>query len=389
MKVLMYEHTGRKGLFIYTRNISEGLAKKGCDISLLTTTDCIYKNDRIHVIKALKPVTFDNWLLKFKPFWALESFYRACNNSRKRMTVANSIRPDIVHLQLTKPLVDQFFLPLLSNKFNTVLTVHDVRYHSSGNINNRKSFLRRTYSSAHHIIVHTINNKNQMINEFSISPENISVIPHGTHGPDNNLISRQNARDALGIKQQIPVILFFGNIRENKGLDLLIKAFPSVLKSHSESLLLIAGSALSDESAARYLKLIKDLNLSNNAKTEIRFIEESEVAALFRSSDIIVLPYKTFSSQSGVLLQSYKYGRPVVVTDTGGLGEAVTEDKTGVVVKSTAESISSGIIRLINDRDLYDKSSKNMLYSIKDKYHWDIVSKKTMELYGKLLTNKS
>lgn len=385
MKVLMYEQTGLKGLFQYSLNLSEALSRGGCEVSLLTSSSCQFTSSNVEMIKELHPVELDRWHMKFKPFLFASKLSRVISNSRKRHSVSKNLQPDIIHLQLTKPIVDQFCLPLLSRHFKIVLTVHDVRYHDPGNINNRKSFLRRTYCSAHHLIVHTKKNKDQLTEEFPISPEKVSIIPHGAKPPAPHLPEQDTSRLSVGMTKAGPLILFLGNIRDNKGLDLLLEAMASVVSPYPEACLLIAGSLPWGESFNKYDSMIDSFGLRENVMKRVRFIEESEFDTLFQASDIVALPYRSFASQSGVLLQAYGYGKPVVVTDVGGLGELVRRDNTGIVTSPSPRSISSGIIRLIEDKEMYEEYSLNMTRAVKNEYGWEAVSGKTIEVYKKVM----
>lgn len=381
LKILMYTSSGYGGLFHYSKCLCEGLSKVGCEIILVTATDCSFESSNMRIIRNLKPMSDDLWYLKYKPLWAVDRLYRAWSNSRRRHSICEELNPDIVHLQLNIPLVDQFYVPMLSKRFTTVMTVHDVRLHDKDKINNRKSYLGRMYRSAHNLIVHTVSNREQLVREFSINPEKICVIPLGVSMPDDNLLSRQEARNYLTIHQDIPIVLFFGNLRENKGLDVLLNAMALIIKDVPEAMLLIAGRMPFGKTFDKYERLIKQLGVKANVKVKVGWIEEQEMEYYYQASDIIALPYKSFASQSAVLLQAYRYGKPVIVTNVGGLGEVVLNDKTGVVVESNAESVYSGIMKLLKNRKLYNNASSNMMKSVRDKYSWDIVAVKTKEFY--------
>lgn len=384
MKALMFEPSGIGGHALYVKNLSTALSNHGIDTILLTSNPYSFANESLNYkfVDTLKQMRADLSYLKVRPLWAADRFYRAFYNAYKRNKFCSLMKPGIVHLQLTVPLVDQIYVPFLSRKFKTVYTVHNVILHKD-NINNRKSFLNRIYQSVNHLIVHTNSNKDQLITEFSISAEKITVIPHGIDPPPANLENKSNIREKLNISQNTPVVLFFGSIRANKGLELLLKAMPLIIKDTPKVKLLIAGSMPLGETFDKYECLINELKLKDNVILEVRWIEDHEMELYFQASDIVVLPYTSFASQSGVLLQTYKYGKPVVVTDVGGLGETIREDKTGIVVEKIPEALAESILKLFTDKAFYHSCSQNMLKAAKEKYDWDIVAKKTMEVYKK------
>lgn len=388
MKVLMCVHTGDDGLFIYAKELSESLSHQGCTVYLLTTYDCPHESGDINILRYLQTAHERSGNMWNRLSWAAKSLRRVLHNSRKRTEVCRFLRPDIVHLQLTKPIVDQFYVAALSKEFNTVLTVHDVRHHQSGNINNRKSFLRRLFHSVHLLIVHAAANKRQLMEEFSVPPERIVAIPHGVSSFRGNFCSREEARQALGLQQESSMVLFFGNIRENKGLDILLDAMHFVVMRHPSARLLIAGRIDHRESLKRYESLLTGLGLQNHVILRVGWIEDDIMEKYFLAADIVALPYKSFASQSGVLLQAYKYGKPVVVTDVGGLGETVSEDKTGLVVEAVPEAICSGILQLLEGKHLYEESSLNMRAALDNKYQWDKVAYQTRGVYETLLRTR-
>lgn len=386
MKVFLYETTGYGGHALYVKNLSSALSDNGNEIVLLTSNPYSFANERLNYkfVDTLKQMRADLSYLKVRPLWAADRFYRAFYNAYQRNKFCSLMKPDIVHLQLTIPLVDQIYVPFLSKKCKTVYTVHNVILHKD-NINNRKSFLNRIYQSVNHLIVHTNSNKGQLITEFGISAEKITVIPHGTDTPPVNLENKSNIREKLSISQNTPVVLFFGSIRANKGLELLLKAMPLVIKSSPKTQLIVAGSMPLGETFDKYERLINELRLKDNVILEVRWIEDHEMELYFQASDIVALPYTSFASQSGVLLQTYKYGKPVVVTDVGGLGETVREDETGLVAEKSPEAVAASILKLLKDKELYYRYSQNMLNAVREKYNWDIVAKKTIEVYKKVL----
>ncbi|MBS4012819.1 MAG: glycosyltransferase family 4 protein [Bacteroidetes bacterium] len=386
MKVLLYEPTGYGGHALYVKNLSSALSDNGNEIVLLTSNPYSFANERLNYkfVDTLKQMRADLSYLKVRPLWAADRFYRAFYNAYKRNKICSLMKPDIVHLQLTVPLVDQIYVPFLSRKYKTVYTVHNVILHKD-TINNRKSFLNRIYQSVNHLIVHTNSNKDQLITEFSISAEKITVIPHGIDPPPVNLENKSNIREKLSISQNTPVVLFFGSIRANKGLDVLLKAMPLVIKSSPKTQLIVAGGMPLGERFDKYERLINELRLKDNVILEVRWIEDHEMELYFQASDIVALPYTSFASQSGVLLQTYKYGKPVVVTDVGGLSETVRDDETGIVVEQSPEVVAASILRLLEDKELYYRYSQNMLNAVLEKYNWDIVAKKTIDIYRKVL----
>jgi glycosyltransferase involved in cell wall biosynthesis len=115
------------------------------------------------------------------------------------------------------------------------------------------------------------------------------------------------------------VILFFGNVRRYKGLGDLLAAFPAV-RAKTPAVLVVAGKFF--ESEDEYRRQVAELGLDADVKLFPGYVPDAEVAALFRASDLIVLPYRS-GSQTGIAPLAAALGKPVVSTDAGGISEAL------------------------------------------------------------------
>lgn len=149
-------------------------------------------------------------------------------------------------------------------------------------------------------------------------------------------------RKALGYSAGDKVILFFGYVRKYKGLDILLRAFPGILKDIPEAKLLIVGEFYDDPQI--YLSLIDELGIKNSVKIVNQFVPNEAVGKYYSASDVVVLPYRT-GTQSGILNVAYGFERPVIVTDVGGLAESVDEGSTGLIVKPESPEAIQGVIR--------------------------------------------
>jgi len=141
-------------------------------------------------------------------------------------------------------------------------------------------------------------------------------------------LTKEIARKRLNIRSD-HVILFFGYIREYKGLDILIAAMPEVVKRIPDAHLLIVGESY--EKISRYTDQISRLGLQSNVTLINSFVPNEEVGLYFTAGDVVCLPYRS-ATQSGPLNIAYGMGKPVIVTDVGGLAEFVVPEKTGFVV---------------------------------------------------------
>jgi glycosyltransferase involved in cell wall biosynthesis len=191
---------------------------------------------------------------------------------------------------------------------------------------------------------------------------------------------RTEACNALGLDPAIRYSLFFGLIRDYKGLDTLIEAWAKFRKE--EHKLLIAGEFYA--SREKYVDLITKLGLGDDIILHDHFIPDSEVANYFSVADCVVLPYKT-ATQSGVTQIAYNFRTPIIVTDVGGLKEIVPDGKVGYVVESSAEGVLNGLNR-IYEQGRIEEFVANMEHERK-RFSWEAMCNKIEEVYE--LTNKN
>lgn len=138
---------------------------------------------------------------------------------------------------------------------------------------------------------------------------------------------RADARAQLGLADA-PTLLFFGFVRHYKGLDTLLHAL-ALLRPKLPCQLVVAGEIWGD--AGVWDTLITELDLCEQVRLENRYIAEEDIAIYFASADLVVLPYRS-ATGSGVVRMAHSHGRPVVVTRSGALPDAVVDGVTGYVV---------------------------------------------------------
>ncbi len=182
---------------------------------------------------------------------------------------------------------------------------------------------------------------------------------------ENRKTKKEDAKKALGISPSEQVILFFGYVREYKGLKDLIACLPRVLSKMSVRLL-IAGEFWQDKQD--YLDMIASLHLEKNTTIADRYIADSEVQNYFNACDVVVLPYRS-GTQSGVVQTAFGFDKPVICTDVGGLGESVTDRVTGYVVpKDDTKPLADAIIEYFHEKK--EAEFAQNIKKDKDRFSW-------------------
>lgn len=189
-----------------------------------------------------------------------------------------------------------------------------------------------------------------------------------------NGIDKEEAKKFLKLNDK-KILLFFGFIRDYKGLDVLIEAFAIVRKSLDVKLI-VAGEFYEPEQ--KYLKLIARDKLENFIILKRDFIPTTDVKYYFSASDAVVLPYKS-ATQSGIVQVAVNFCMPVIATNVGGIGEVIEDGKTGFVIeKENPEKLAQAIIRFYNEGR--EKEFTDNMKSLKEKYSWHNFVKGMFEL---------
>jgi glycosyltransferase involved in cell wall biosynthesis len=211
----------------------------------------------------------------------------------------------------------------------------------------------------------------------------VRLNPHPLFDNYGPAVSREQALSELRLNPDHKYILFFGFIRSYKGLDLLIEALSYEGLKGKDIRLVVAGEFYEDE--APYRELVRKYDLSEEIIFHDHFIKDSEVPLYFSMADLVVQPYKS-ATQSGVTQIAYQYGKPMLVTDVGGLKEIVSHGKCGYVVKPDPREISISLIDYFeNDRKA---SFTECVINEKKKFSWEKMTGTINEVLSECLGSK-
>ena len=209
-----------------------------------------------------------------------------------------------------------------------------------------------------------------------------SFCPHPLFDNFGEAISKASAKKILKLEENTNYLLFFGFIRDYKGLDILLEAFADEKLKKLPLKLIVAGEFYSD--SKQYYEIINRNNLKDRVIMHTDFIKDSEVVNYFCAADIIVQPYKT-ATQSGVTQIAYHFNKPMIVTDVGGLSEIIPDKKVGFVVKTNSKAIADAIYAFY-DQNLESEFVNNVMVE-KEKYSWKRMTEAVNEVFNKLKNN--
>ncbi len=254
-----------------------------------------------------------------------------------------------------------------------VLTIHDIESFSKKKVSS--SIERFAYALISAFIVH--NKFSYDVLKEKITSNRITIIKHGNYVPFVKQVGNKE------IKQPFK-ILFFGQIKKVKGLDILLHALSIVKKQTINFELCIAGRVWRDN-IEFYKSIIELHHLATNVKMDLRFIPDDELVTLFEEASIVVLPYKEIY-QSGVLLKSMSFGRAVLCSDLPPFKEIISDGINGFLFESeNPESLANKIIHIYHNQEKLQRIEKVAFDDVVCSHDWNKIGHFTNELYIKQL----
>ena len=190
-------------------------------------------------------------------------------------------------------------------------------------------------------------------------------------------MSRNEALQKLKLDPQFNYILFFGFIRDYKGLDILLEAFADERLQKLPLKLIMAGEFYSKPD--KYLQLITNLKLENRIILKTDFIPNEEVNLYFCAANIVVQPYKS-ATQSGVTQIGFHFHKPMLVTNVGGLSEIILHNQMGYVVEPVPIEIVDSLVDFFENQR--EDQFSNKVEEQKQKFAWAYMTKAIFSVYN-------
>ncbi|MEC7646005.1 MAG: glycosyltransferase family 4 protein [Bacteroidota bacterium] len=263
-----------------------------------------------------------------------------------------------------------------------VLTIHDVASFSS---KNQLLFISKlVYKITDLILTHNQFSKSEIIKIDPMLNGKIHIIPHGNYIPFINIYKDKNkSREYLSLPKEKTILLFFGMIKEVKGLDVLLKSFKKVIDINPDTILLIAGKPWKNDFSV-YQKIIDKNNLRDNIVLHTKFISHNDIDHYYCASDLVVLPYKKIY-QSGVLMMALSYQRAALTSDLPPLKEFIVDNENGFLFKSEdIDDLSVRINLILSDKKKLEIVQKNAGRLINEKFSWNEIGRLTKQAYQTL-----
>jgi glycosyltransferase involved in cell wall biosynthesis len=317
----------------YDHALASALARRGHDVTLLTSPFAHgeapepdgYRREEVFLPVSSRLARRAPRSRLRLPLKGLEYTPSAARLVRR----VGTLEPDVAHVQwLGIPRYDVHWLRRLRGPI--VLTAHDVLPRQEKNV--------RAWGEALALVDRVVVQSQRALEQLA----DLGVA-------SERLVRIQHPVFESGVEAQAPegaTILFFGLIREYKGLDLLLRALPEL----PEARLVVAGDPLDPVEPLQ--RLAAELGIADRVEWRLGFLPEEEIPRLMHEATLVAVPYRKIDS-SGVLATALGHGRPAVVTDVGGLPDAIREYGAGrVVPPQNPQALAAAIRELLAPDEL-------------------------------------
>ena len=264
-----------------------------------------------------------------------------------------------------------------------IITIHDPESFNPefGSLN----IAKRLYKSADCAVVHNRLSRETVFELYGLRSENVVVIPHGNYiDYTKSVPTITEARSKLKVNGVENVILFLGQIKNVKGLEVLLRAMQPVVDELPNTVLLIAGKVWQDD-WGKYEEIIGMTGIKRNVLARLEYIPNEDVPFYYSAADLVVLPYmKIF--QSGALLMAMSYGKAVITSNIEGMKGIIVDGETGCLFKvGDHTDLARALIKLLKDTDLRETLGANARKLMENEYSWSRIGERTGTLYRKVL----
>ena len=289
----------------------------------------------------------------------------------------NKLNPDAVIIQWWHP----YFAPCyriltnhLKKNIKVLFTCHNVFPHERFPMD--RFLTKLVLNKGDGFIVHSKSDENDLLSFKENANKVFNPIPTYNVFKIHNLSKSESRaeivrKDGFEISDSTKLLLFFGFVREYKGLKHLINAMPQVSERFPDCRLLVVGSFRDDKE--EYVNLIKSLGVESFIYLKDTYTPDDEVEKYFSASDLVVLPYED-ATQSAIVQISFGFEKPVIVTEVGGLPDVVTDNVTGYVIEPfKPQLIAEKIIDFYgNNREkIFEEGIKKEAY----RFDWEYMVK--------------
>ncbi|MBE9168707.1 glycosyltransferase family 1 protein [Pleurocapsales cyanobacterium LEGE 06147] len=378
------------GQNVYVREVGEALARKGWQVDMFTRRSARQQETIVEHSPNCRTIRLtagpEEFVARQQLFEHLPEFVEAFFHFQNQ---SETIYP-LIHTNywLSGWVGMEIKKRQLAKQIHTYHSLGAVKYRSIAAIpfiaNTRLNVEKQCLETSDMVVATSPQEREDMRSLVS-DKGNITVIPCGTDIERFGRVSREQARQALGLDPATRVILYVGRFDPRKGIETLVRAVdqPEV-RQHPNLKLMIAGGSRpgqkDGQERERIEGIVSELNLAN-ITTFLGCVEHTDLAYYYAAADICVVPshYEPFGL---VAIEAMASGTPVIASDVGGLKYTVVHEETGLLAPPQDEkAFAQAINRILGNSHWREQLGQAARQRVETKFSWDSVASQLDELY--------
>ncbi|MCS6917797.1 MAG: glycosyltransferase family 4 protein [Chitinophagales bacterium] len=270
--------------------------------------------------------------------------------------------------------------------FRIVATIHDVENFETYGQQPKHSHHGAFMSRLDRIIVHSDYARQSVLRHFKgYPPDRIHVVPHG----DADFLFKrpllpQEARRQLHLPLDARIVLFFGQIKKVKGLDVLLNAWAIVRQRNPRAHLVVVGRPWKVEQEI-FDRIVREKQLESSCTFNYAYIPNEDIPVYYAAADLVVLPYREIYS-SGVMVRSLDYGAAIVASDLSAFRNIITDNDNGLLFRNEdAVHLAERILEVLDDDVRLQQLRERAHQTAEQRFSWNQIGSQVMEVYHKAL----
>jgi glycosyltransferase involved in cell wall biosynthesis len=358
----------------YDRALAAALARAGAEVELVTTR-FLYGP-----VPPAEGYRVDERFYRRSAARGLDAFarlpFKTAEHLPDMLRFRRAADADVLHFQwLTMPSLDARLLPPLRPR---LMTAHYILPPDPSR--RQVASARRLFGAMDAVVAHSEHGAARLRDEVGLDPGRVRVIPHGAFDYLTKLPEEKPLPPELEGAEG-PVILSFGLLRPYKGIENLLEAYRRMLVAVPASAeLWIVGNPRMDVAPLRE----RAAAAGGRVRFLTRFVEDAEIPAIFRRTDLLVLPYLD-AEHSGVLYTGLAFGKPMVLSAVGGFPEVARTGAARLVTPGDEAGLASALEELIGDENARAQLADAASRAAAGPFSWDEAARRTLDLYRELL----
>lgn len=358
------------GVEAYTQNLGKSLAKKNNDVTIVTShtqNEPLHENDEgVEILRIQSKVLLNNRFPIPLPTIKVKNQIEYLKNKKFDLVVINTRYYPIclIGLQIAKK---SETTPLVIDHSSDYLSLSNPLFSAFAKQYEKKMTSLFLRNNAHFYAVSE--KSSQWLQEFGITTH--GLLPNAID-PDlfRNSASKINWRESLGLSNNAFVVVYIGRLIEEKGAMETIYAIKSLIASHHDIHLCIAGNGP--------LKTTIEKNQDSNIHY-LGKLNSNNVSSLLRDSDVLCFPSKYPEGLPTVVLEAGAHKLGIIMSKTGGTTDLIPNKEFGIVLNDTEiDSIANAILCFYSDKDYMRSCGENISRRINALFTWDLTTKKLL-----------